>query len=275
VRRSKSLGWMIRWRRNRREATTMPGSELISKKTRTEFREFLVGFTLREISDEFDSAGLQADTAHTPQIGGHRANYTHEELARLVSVTALGRVKDSLRRLEHARLVTWSTNSVSITHPGPPVGTPDGPRDGSPTVALAAMVENLIPFVHVASVDGSLGFYALLGFSPESQMKDPAGRSFWAMARSQGAEIMFALASGPIAPAEQAVLFYMYSADVGLLRSHLLASGLHDGGRYCGQQGPNGGRRVVFEISRPDYMPGGELRISDPDGYCVLVGQLR
>jgi len=49
-----------------------------------------------------------------------RANYTHEELARLVSVTALGRVKGSLRRLERARLVMWSTNSVKVTHPGPP-----------------------------------------------------------------------------------------------------------------------------------------------------------
>lgn len=49
-----------------------------------------------------------------------RASYTHEELARLVSVAALGRVKGSLRRLERARLVTWSTNSVKVTHPGPP-----------------------------------------------------------------------------------------------------------------------------------------------------------
>jgi len=49
-----------------------------------------------------------------------RANYTHEELARLVSVTALGRIKGSLRRLERANLVTWSTNSVKVTHPGPP-----------------------------------------------------------------------------------------------------------------------------------------------------------
>ena len=49
-----------------------------------------------------------------------RANYTHEELARLVSVAALGRVTGSLRRLERARLVMWSTNSVKVTHPGPP-----------------------------------------------------------------------------------------------------------------------------------------------------------
>jgi hypothetical protein len=48
-----------------------------------------------------------------------RTNYTHEELARLVSVAALGRVKGSLRRLERARLVTWSTNSVQVTHRGP------------------------------------------------------------------------------------------------------------------------------------------------------------
>lgn len=75
----------------------MPGSELISKKTRTELREFLVGSTLREISDEFDAAGLQADTAYVPQVSGQRRSlveqYYHnldftnsEDVAKLLQV---------------------------------------------------------------------------------------------------------------------------------------------------------------------------------------------
>lgn len=36
----------------------MKGRELISKKTRTEFREFLVGWKLREIESEFAERGL-------------------------------------------------------------------------------------------------------------------------------------------------------------------------------------------------------------------------
>ena len=29
----------------------------------------------------------------------------------------------------------------------------------------------------------------------------------------------------------------------------------------------------VSEISYPDYLPKGEFRIDDPDGYCVMVAQ--
>jgi hypothetical protein len=30
----------------------------------------------------------------------------------------------------------------------------------------------------------------------------------------------------------------------------------------------------VGEITRPFYMPAGEFRLEDPDGYVLLVGQL-
>lgn len=137
----------------------------------------------------------------------------------------------------------------------------------------ACAVTNLITFAHVADVEQSLAFYALLGFTPTSVMRH-ANRAFWARAGSGRGEIMFAQADGAPVPEQQAVLFYMYSEDVAGLRTHLLSAGLHDGGAYCGQAGPNNGRRVVFEVARPHYMPDGEIRIADPEGYCILVGQL-
>lgn len=135
-------------------------------------------------------------------------------------------------------------------------------------------VNRLVPFVHVADVGASLEFYSLLGFAAGHVLRGGDGRAFWAMSHSDKAEIMFAQADGPVDPAMQAVLFYMYSADVRGLRRELLERGLHDGGVFDGKAGPNGGRRVVFEVSTPHYMPAGELRIADPDGYCILVGQL-
>lgn len=138
----------------------------------------------------------------------------------------------------------------------------------------SAAVHRLVPFAHVGEVDASIAFYALFGFEVQSVLRDPQGRAFWAMLKSGGAEIMFAKSSGPIDAGQQAVLFYMYSDDVAKLRTHLLASGLADGGPFLGQAGPNGGRRVVFAISRPHHMPDGEIRVADPDGYCILVGQL-
>ncbi len=142
----------------------------------------------------------------------------------------------------------------------------------SPPSTIA--VNRLVTFAHVDDVQASLAFYSLLGFQPQRILKDAHGQAFWALAQSGTAEIMFARASGPVDPEQQAVLFYMYSTDVAALRRHLLASGLHDGGAFHGAAGPNDGRRIVFEVARPHYMPGGELRIADPDGYVILVGQL-
>ena len=135
-------------------------------------------------------------------------------------------------------------------------------------------VNRLVPFVHVTDVEASLSFYALLGFVTRHAMKDGRGHTFWALADSGKAEIMFARADGPIDPEQQAVIFYMYSTDVAGLRRQLPARGLHDGGAYCGGKGPNEGRNVAFEVAHPDYMQAGEVRVADPDGYCILIGQL-
>lgn len=135
-------------------------------------------------------------------------------------------------------------------------------------------MNRLVPFAHVVDVRASLKFYGLLGFVPESVLKDASGSEFWASSRSGGAEIMLARASGVVDAAQQAVLFYMYGDDVAGLRRRLLERGVVDGGRYQG--GCVGGdvRGVVFEISHPGHMPAGELRVHDPDGYVILVGQL-
>ena len=52
--------------------------ELISKKTRIAFREFLVGWTLREIENEFSGAGLEPDRSHDPQLGGQRREFVEQ-----------------------------------------------------------------------------------------------------------------------------------------------------------------------------------------------------
>ena len=68
---------------------------------------------------------------------------------------------------------------------------------------------------------------------------------------------MLALADGPFDASQQAVLFYCWTADVAALRDELQAAGVR-----------------VGAIEHPFYMPAGELRLEDPDGYVMLVGQL-
>ncbi len=52
--------------------------ELISKKTRNEFREFLVGWTLREIEMLFEAAGIACDRQYDPQLGGQRRSFVEQ-----------------------------------------------------------------------------------------------------------------------------------------------------------------------------------------------------
>jgi hypothetical protein len=52
--------------------------DLISKKTRLEFREFLVAFTLREIQMEFDSAGVSCDLDYQPPVSGQRRSLVEQ-----------------------------------------------------------------------------------------------------------------------------------------------------------------------------------------------------
>lgn len=142
-----------------------------------------------------------------------------------------------------------------------------------------APVYRVVPYLHVADPEQSVAFYAALGFDEDGLFRKLDGQAIWASVKyadPSGAvsEVFFARADAPVVPEQQAVILYMYSRDVRALRRHLLDRGLHDGGEYCGQTGPNNGRRVAFEVYHPAYMNSGELRVADPDGYCLLIGQL-
>jgi|SRR5579871_6030517 uncharacterized glyoxalase superfamily protein PhnB len=123
---------------------------------------------------------------------------------------------------------------------------------------MAPVVNNLIPYAHVADVPRSVKFYELLGFRVISRHEHPRGKLLWAHLEANHGRIMLAQADGPVDAGVQAILFYLYADDVAALRKHLLENSVE-----------------VSEIGRPFYMPNGEIRITDPDGYCLLIGQLR
>ena len=54
------------------------GQDLISKKTRYEFREYFVGWTLRTIEAEFDAADVPCDAAFQPAISGQRRSLVEQ-----------------------------------------------------------------------------------------------------------------------------------------------------------------------------------------------------
>ena len=117
-------------------------------------------------------------------------------------------------------------------------------------------INNLIAMAHVADVQRSADFYSQLGFRVQNTFKNDAGVLCWVDLRSGDAALMLTRADAPVIAGQQAVLFYLYAADLIGLREHLLASGV-----------------AVSAISYPFYMQKGEIRVEDPDGYVLLIGQ--
>jgi len=109
---------------------------------------------------------------------------------------------------------------------------------------------------HAADVQRAVDFYRLLGMEVRDSLRAPSGELQWVHLACEQADLMFARASEPVIASQQAVLFYLYSPDLIALREHLLASGVK-----------------VSPITYPEYMPKGEVRVDDPDGYCLLIGQ--
>ena len=108
------------------------------------------------------------------------------------------------------------------------------------------------PMLHVVEIERSIRFYELLGFTTvDTDRAKPLG---WARLHCEGGAVMFLRAEEPVDGSAQAVLLYMYTPDLTGLREQLLASGVK-----------------VPPIRYPEYMPSGEIRFADPDGYTVLV----
>ncbi len=122
-------------------------------------------------------------------------------------------------------------------------------------MSAAPVLKDLVPLAHVADMQRSIEFYGQLGFQVIGKY-DPDGQLKWAYLRSGGADLMLSVASEPVNPAAQAVVFYLYVPSVAAFREQLSALGLK-----------------VGELQYFFFAKDGEFRIVDPDGYVLLVGQ--
>lgn len=117
-------------------------------------------------------------------------------------------------------------------------------------------VRSLVPMTHVASMRRAMDFYGQLGFQCENSFTAPAETEpVWAwMETPGGAQLMLACASEPVIAAQQAVLFYVYCEDLPTKHAELLAKGIAAG-----------------PIETPFYAPRGQFRVTDPDGYALML----
>jgi catechol 2,3-dioxygenase-like lactoylglutathione lyase family enzyme len=120
---------------------------------------------------------------------------------------------------------------------------------------MANPIRALVPFVHVRSVPESIAFYEKLGMTLGNTFVPPdAAEPVWAWLQSGIAQLMVAKATEPVIPAQQAVLFYLYVEDVAAKREELRTAGVPAG-----------------DIQYPFFAPRGEFRITDPDGYVLMI----
>lgn len=120
----------------------------------------------------------------------------------------------------------------------------------------------LVPMVHVREIDRSVAFYRLLGFEIGNYVP-PEGPMTWVWLYApkapdwkDGPNLMLTQSARAIDADAQDVLFYLYAADLPALREGLLAAGVPAG-----------------EIDYPEYLPAGEFRLTDPDGYTLMIAQ--
>lgn len=124
-------------------------------------------------------------------------------------------------------------------------------------------ISGLVPMIHVADVERSATFYRLLGFEIGNYVPRDGGPKHWAWLYAPAAadwkrapNLMLTRSECAIDPEAQEVLFYLYAADLVSLRGTLVANGVPAG-----------------EISYPEYLPKGEFRVQDPDGYTLMMAQ--
>ncbi len=116
-------------------------------------------------------------------------------------------------------------------------------------------LRELVPMAHVEDIERSIKFYAELGFKVSNADGQPGARG-WVWLTNGRAHLMLVRSARPLNPDAQDILFYMYATDVVEYRNQLLACGVN-----------------VGPLKYPEYLPKGEFRINDPDGYCLMVGQ--
>lgn len=120
---------------------------------------------------------------------------------------------------------------------------------------MSVQIRSLVPMAHVSDVTRSIEFYQRLGFEVGNTFVPPgAAAPAWGWLQCDGAQLMVARADEPVLPERQAVLFYLYCDDVSATRSALAGAGID-----------------VGPTEYPFYAPRGEFRITDPDGYVLMI----
>jgi predicted enzyme related to lactoylglutathione lyase len=110
------------------------------------------------------------------------------------------------------------------------------------------------PVLYVTDLAASVEFYRLLGYTELTSGQD----SEWTFSYLKTVTTGLLLAAGPTVPRPAGpVTLYFQVGDADAVSRELDAAGV-----------------PVEHLGYPDHAPGGELKVTDPDGYALLLGQV-
>jgi catechol 2,3-dioxygenase-like lactoylglutathione lyase family enzyme len=109
--------------------------------------------------------------------------------------------------------------------------------------------------IYVRDVSASVRFYAQLGLVEQAGGVDDQWR--WAYLKGGEAAVLLAANATMQLADPGPLLLYLRITDVEEFQRQLVAAGV-----------------AVEHLGYPDHAPGGEVKVVDPDGHSVLVGQV-
>jgi catechol 2,3-dioxygenase-like lactoylglutathione lyase family enzyme len=119
---------------------------------------------------------------------------------------------------------------------------------------MSPLLESMVAAAYVRDIDVSRAFYELLGFREHSSGK--AENSAWCALQHGGHRVLLAATRPPLEIPHLPLLFYFFFDDLDGAIAGLEARGVE-----------------VERLGRAPHAPGGEARVTDPDGNTILLGQ--
>jgi|SRR5262245_14623830 len=120
---------------------------------------------------------------------------------------------------------------------------------------MSGGVNACVPVVYVTDIATSVPFYELLGFACEVAGQDGE----WSYAYLKTGDVGVLLAAGGSVSSNDPgpVLLYLRADDVARLEGRLREAEV-----------------PTEHLGYPDHAPGGEVKVIDPDGHVLMIGQI-
>jgi predicted enzyme related to lactoylglutathione lyase len=119
---------------------------------------------------------------------------------------------------------------------------------------MTPAARSMVAATYVRDIETSRVFYELLGFSEHSVGR--AATSGWLALQQNGLLVLLASTRPPLDVPQLPLLFYFFYDDVDAVVAVLSAAGV-----------------AVTRTGHPPHALGGEVKVADPDGNTVLLGQ--